>query len=246
MRWRLACRKRIRHGEHRLVQIKLFLTPPFWAQSYVNNQARGWSGHSATWQYRGAAGARPRNLGRGYWGRQQVTREDFYIGNHLWVKFDQNRRTQNSSSFQKIPTGRVLRLKPKALRSYSGINSCTRPRKNWAIGAKMRRGPEKNFSGKRSRDFRKSPKYTMVDPLRMALTLERGGQAANGGYRWVRTDMGNPRSTVEFARPHYPKRGGSQKPRWRFQKRGHGPPHKTRGCAMQTSAIGAGIPGGYV
>ena len=86
----------------------------------------------------------------------------------------------------------------------------------------------------------------MVDPLRMALTLERGVQSANGGYRWVRTDVGNPRSTVEFARPHYPKRGGSQKPMWRFQKRDHGPPHKTRGCAMQTLAIGAGIRGGYV
>ena len=41
----------------------------------------------------------------------------------------------------------------------------------------------------------------MVDPLRMALTLERGVQSANGRYRWVRTDMGNPRSTVEFAAP---------------------------------------------
>ena len=51
------------------------------------------------------------------------------LGNHLWVKFDQNRRTLNSCIFPKIPTERVLRLKRKALRSYSGIPSCIRPRK---------------------------------------------------------------------------------------------------------------------
>ena len=100
-------------------------------------------------------------------------------------------------------------------------------------------------SVERYRDFYEIVFWNVVDPLRIALSLNRNVRWGSSRYLRLHTAMEDAHITSPSTHPHYPKRHGRQRTKCRFSTRNQHPPYKSRGCGMPGAGFLAAICSGY-